>query len=215
MKKYQHEKNTVGYQPCSMADLNRAVTVLNNGGVVAFPTETYYGLAVDPLNPMALNFLFTLKQRDISKPILTLVDDRDSLLSLVQEIPTQYIQLMEKFWPGPLTLIFQAKIHLPTLLTAGTSTIGVRQSSHPFARQLLRAFGRPITATSANISGQDAAADAYEVKTQFGTQIDMVFDGGRTPGISGSTIVGIDGNEVKLIRKGVIPADDILRTLQE
>ena len=215
MKKYQHEKNTVGYQPCSMADLNRAVTVLNNGGVVAFPTETYYGLAVDPLNPMALNFLFTLKQRDISKPILTLVDDRDSLLSLVQEIPTQYIQLMEKFWPGPLTLIFQAKIHLPTLLTAGTSTIGVRQSSHPFARQLLRAFGRPITATSANISGQDAAADAYEVKSQFGTQIDMVFDGGRTPGISGSTIVGIDGDEVRLIREGVIPADDILRTLQE
>ena len=215
MKKYQHEKNTVGYQPCSMADLNRAVTVLNNGGIVAFPTETYYGLAVDPLNPMALNFLFTLKQRDISKPILTLVDDRDSLLSLVQQIPTQYLQLMEKFWPGPLTLIFQAKIHLPTLLTAGTSTIGVRQSSHPFARQLLRAFGRPITATSANISGQDAAADAYEVKSQFGTQIDMVFDGGRTPGISGSTIVGIDGDEVRLIREGVIPADDILRTLQE
>ena len=215
MNKNQHGKYTVGYQPCSMADLNRAVTILNNGGVVAFPTETYYGLAVDPLNPMALNFLFTLKQRDISKPILTLVDDRDSLLSLVQEIPTQYIQLMEKFWPGPLTLIFKAKIHLPTLLTAGTSTIGVRQSSHPFARQLLRAFGRPITATSANISGQDAAADAYEVKTQFGTQIDMVFDGGRTPGISGSTIVGIDGNGVKLIREGVIPADEILRTLQE
>ena len=215
MKQDRHTVTDIGFQPCSMADLNRAVAVLQEGGVVAFPTETYYGLAVDPLNPMALNFLFTLKQRDISKPILTLVDDRDSLLSLVQEIPTQYIQLMEKFWPGPLTLIFQAKIHLPTLLTAGTSTIGVRQSSHPFARQLLRAFGRPITATSANISGQDAAADAYEVKTQFGTQIDMVFDGGRTPGISGSTIVGIDGDEVKLIREGVIPADDILRTLQE
>ena len=92
-----------------MADLNRAVTVLNDGGVVAFPTETYYGLAVDPLNPMALNYLFTLKQRDISKPILTLVDDRDSLLSLVQEIPAMYIPLMEKFWPGPLTLIFKKK----------------------------------------------------------------------------------------------------------
>ncbi len=132
--------------------------------------------------------------------------------SLVQEIPTVYLQLMEKFWPGPLTLIFQAKLNLPTLLTAGTSTVGVRQSSHPFARQLLRAFGRPITATSANISGHGAAVDAYEVKDQFGTQIDMVFDGGKAPGISGSTIVGLDGTQVKLIREGIIPFDEIINT---
>ena len=215
MKKYQHEKYTVGYQPCSMADLNRAVKVLNDGGVVAFPTETYYGLAVDPLNPMALNYLFALKQRDISKPILTLVDDNKSLSLLVQEIPEVYSQLMEKFWPGPLTLIFQAKLNLPTLLTAGTSTIGVRQSSHPFARQLLRAFSRPITATSANISGHDAAVDAYGVKAQFGTQIDMVFDGGRAPGISGSTIVGLDGTQVKLIREGVIPFGEIVSSIEK
>lgn len=210
----QHGKHSVGYQPCSIADLNRAVAVLNEGGVVAFPTETYYGLAVDPLNPMALNYLFTLKQRDIAKPILTLVDDRDSLSSLVHEIPIVYNQLMEKFWPGPLTLIFQAKINLPILLTAGTSTIGVRQSSHPFARQLLRAFGRPITATSANISGQDAAVDAYEVKAHFGDQIDMVFDGGMAPGILGSTIIGLDGIQLNLIREGVIPYEEILRTVQ-
>ena len=212
MNQYQHKKHTVGYQPCSIADLNRAVAVLNNGGVVAFPTETYYGLAVDPLNPLALNQLFTLKQREIAKPILTLVDDRESLSSLVHEISIVYLPLMEKFWPGPLTLIFQAKINLPVLLTAGTSTIGVRHSSHPFARQLLRAFGRPITATSANISGHDAAIDAYEVKAQFGTQIDMVFDGGKTPGILGSTIVGLDGIKLKLIREGIIPFDEILRS---
>jgi len=215
MKLYQHGKHTVGYQPCSMADLNRAVAVLNKGGVVAFPTETYYGLAVDPLNPLALNYLFTLKQRDLAKPILTLVDDRESLSSLVYEIPIVYLQLMEKFWPGPLTLIFKARINLPSLLTAGTSTVGVRQSSHPFARQLLRAFGRPITATSANISGREAAVDAYEVKAQFGTQIDMVFDGGRAPGISGSTIVGLDESQVKLIREGVIPYEEIFRTVQK
>ena len=210
----QNGKHTVGYQPCSMADLNRAVAILNDGGVVAFPTETYYGLAVDPLNPMALNYLFTLKQRDIAKPILTLVDDRESLSSLVHEIPIIYNQIMEKFWPGPLTLIFQAKINLPTLLTAGTSTIGVRQSSHPFARQLLRAFGRPVTATSANISGKDAAVDAYEVKAHFGDQIDMVFDGGRAPGILGSTIIGLDGVRLNLIREGVIPYEEILHTVQ-
>lgn len=214
MNQYQHEKHTVGYQPCSVSDLNRAVTVLNDGGVVAFPTETYYGLAVDPLNPLALNQLFTLKQREIAKPILTLVDDRESLSSLVHEIPGVYLPLMEKFWPGPLTLIFEARINLPVLLTAGTSTVGVRQSSHPFARQLLRAFGRPITATSANISGHDAAVDAFEVKAQFGSQIDMVFDGGKTPGILGSTVIGLDGTELKLIREGIIPYKDIMRTFQ-
>ena len=211
MKQYRHGKNTLGYLPCSMADLNRAVAVLTGGGVVAFPTETYYGLAVDPLNPLALNHLFSLKHRDISKPILTLVDDRESLSSLVQDIPILYEPLMHEFWPGPLTLIFQARVNLPTLLTAGTSTIGVRQSSHPFARQLLRAFGRPLTATSANISGHAAAVDAHEVKAHFGSKIDMIFDGGRTPGIVGSTIIGIAEGRLELIREGVIPFRDILQ----
>ncbi|HKJ15282.1 MAG TPA: L-threonylcarbamoyladenylate synthase [Desulfobulbales bacterium] len=215
MKYNENGRHTVAYQPCSMADLNRAVAVLNGGGVVAFPTETYYGLAVDPLNPLALNHLFSLKQRDISKPILTLVDDRASLSFLAQDIPIIYEPLMKEFWPGPLTLIFQARLNLPTLLTAGTSTIGVRHSSHPFARQLLRAFGRPLTATSANISGYAAAVDAYEVKTQFGSKIDVIFDGGRTPGTVGSTIIGLEGDRLKLIREGVIPYRDILRVFQK
>jgi len=215
MKHYRPARRSVAYQPCSMADLNRAVAVLQGGGVVAFPTETYYGLAVDPFNPLALNHLFSLKQRNLSKPILTLVDDRESLSSLVQEIPPLYEPLMQEFWPGPLTLVFKAKVNLPSLLTAGTATIGVRQSSHPFARQLLRAFGRPLTATSANISGHPAAVDAYEVKAQFGRGIDIVFDGGRTPGSIGSTIVGRDDNELKLIREGHIPFTDILQICEK
>ena len=211
MNKSRHTRGTVGLQPCSMKDLNRAVAVLKSGGVVAFPTETYYGLAVDPFNPLALNHLFALKQRDISKPILTLVDDRESLLTLVQSVPVIYTALIDRFWPGPLTLIFKARLNLPALLTAGTSTIGVRQSTHPFARQLLRAFGKPITATSANISGHKAAVDAFEVKAQFGSRIDLIFDGGKTPGLGGSTIVGLAGDNLKLIRAGVIPFAEILQ----
>lgn len=212
MNRSRHRDLTASYQPCSMADLNRAVAVLNSGGVVAFPTETYYGLAVDPFNPLALNQLFALKQRDTAKPILTLVDDRESLSMLVHEIPILYLQLMEEFWPGPLTLIFPARINLPTLLTAGTGTVGIRQSSHPFARQLLRAFGRPITATSANISGRGAAADAHQVRAAFGSRIEMIIDGGPTPGHTGSTIVGIGDNRLKLIREGVIPYEAIVKT---
>ena len=200
-------------QPCSEEDLNRAVAVLNSGGVVAFPTETYYGLAVDPLNPLALNHLFTLKQREISKPILTLVNDPESLFSLVREIPDVYTPLMERFWPGPLTLIFQAKLNLPTLLTANTSTVGIRQSSHPFAQQLVQGFGRPITATSANISGHHAAIDAHQVRVQFGDKIDLIFDGGRTPGVIGSTIIGQSGNSLKLIREGMISFKEILQSV--
>ena len=211
MNNSRNAKGMVGLQPCSMADLHRAVTVLNGGGVVAFPTETYYGLAVDPFNPMALNHLFALKQRDISKPILTLVDDRESLLILAQSVPAIYTLLMDSFWPGPLTLIFPARVNLPVLLTAGTSTIGVRQSSHPFARQLLRAFGRPITATSANISGHSPALDAFEVRAQFGSRVDLIFDGGKTPGSGGSTIVGLDGDNLKLIREGIISFAEILQ----
>jgi L-threonylcarbamoyladenylate synthase len=200
-------------QPCSDEDMDRAVAVLNSGGVVAFPTETYYGLAVDPLNPLALKHLFALKQRDISKPILTLVQSPGSLSLLVQNLPAIYARLMEKFWPGPLTLIFQAKLNLPALLTANTSTVGVRESSHPVARQLVRAFGRPITATSANISGRNAAISAHEVKAQFGNKIDLVFDGGRTPGIIGSTIIGMSGSNLKLIREGMISFDEILQAV--
>jgi len=213
MKKPSDRFDSVHSQPCSAADLNRAVAVLNSGGVVAFPTETYYGLAVDPLNPLAVNQLFSLKQRDISKPILTLAYDPESLSSLVREIPDVYIPLMEKFWPGPLTLIFQAKLNLPALLTANTSTVGVRQSSHPFAQQLVQGFGRPITATSANISGRHAAIDAHQVRAQFDNKIDLVFDGGRTPGIIGSTIVGLSGTELKLIREGMISFEEILQAV--
>ena len=213
MKKPPGRFDPVYYQPCSAADLNRAVAVLNSGGVVAFPTETYYGLAVDPLNPLALNQLFSLKQRDISKPILTLVYDHESLTSLVREVPDVYIPLMEKFWPGPLTLIFQAKLNLPVLLTANTSTVGVRQSSDPFAQQLVQSFGRPITATSANVSGRHAAIDAHEVRAQFSNKIDLVFDGGRTPGIIGSTIVGLSGSKLKLIREGMISFEEILQAV--
>ena len=210
MQDFLYAKGGEGYQPCSMTDLKKAVALLKEGGVVAFPTETYYGLAVDPYNPLALNLLFTLKQRDTAKPILTLADSRESLLSLAQEIPALYEPLMRTFWPGPLTLIFQARLNLPALLTANTSTIGVRQSSHPFARQLLRAFGGPLTATSANISGKAAATDAYQVRAQFGSRIDMIFDGGTTPGNLGSTIVRHEEGELLLVRQGIIPFGDIL-----
>jgi len=186
-----------------------ACKVLRAGGVVAFPTETYYGLAVDPFNPAALSRLFTLKGRAADKPVLLIVENPSQLSTLVAEIPRSFVLLMERFWPGPLTLVFPGAPSLSGMLTGGRDTIGVRVSSHPVARQLVRAFGGPITATSANFSGHPAAVTAGGVRDQFGPEVDAVLDGGATPGGQGSTLLGYQEGKVCLLRAGVTPFAEI------
>jgi len=196
-------------QPFSDTAIKRAVADLRQGGVVAFPTETYYGLAVDPFNPDALSRLFAVKKRQTDKPILTLVSDRKQLAQLVRNIPEPFQTLMDRFWPGPLTLVIEGGPGLPSLLTGHTSTVGVRQSSHPVARQLCSSFGSAITATSANISGYAPAVNAGEIIHTFGTEIDLVIDGGTTPGGAGSTLIGLENGRLQLIRDGVIPFAEV------
>lgn len=185
-------------------DLATACAILRNGGVVAFPTETYYGLAVDPFNREALARLFALKGRSAAKPVLLIIENPSQLSTLVTEIPAPFAPLMEKFWPGPLTLVFPGLASLPGMLTGGLGTIGVRISSHPVARRLVRAFGGPITATSANLSGHPAASSSDGVREQLGAGVDMILDGGETPGGLGSTIIGCRDGGIRLFRKGVI-----------
>ena len=200
----------VGVKPQVTGEaLAQACAVLRAGGVVAFPTETYYGLAVDPFNQAALSRLFALKGRSPDKPVLLIVDNPSQLVSLVAEIPPPFTILMERFWPGPLTLVFPGAPSLPVLLTGNLVTIGVRVSSHPVARQLVRAFGRPITATSANFSGHPAAVAASGVVDQLGSEVDAVLDGGETPGGQGSTLLGYQEGKVCLLRAGVVPFAEI------
>ena len=189
--------------------VKKAVGVLRQGGIVAFPTETYYGLAVDPFNTTALSSLFAVKKRETRKPILTLVNSSEQLSQFVQEIPVPFQTLMDRFWPGPLTLVFEVGPGLPPLLTGHTNTVGIRQSSHPVARQLCSFFGGAITATSANISGSDPAVTAGDIVRNFGPGIDIIIDGGKTPGGAGSTLVGIEKGRLQLIRDGVIPFAEI------
>jgi L-threonylcarbamoyladenylate synthase len=189
--------------------LAKACVALRAGGVVAFPTETYYGLAVDPFNQEALSRLFALKGRAGDKPVLLIIDHPSQLSTLVAEIPPPFPLLMERFWPGPLTLVFPGAPSLPGMLTGHRGTIGVRVSSHPVARQLVRAFGRPLTATSANFSGQPAAVAASGVLEQLGPEVDAVLDGGETPGGQGSTLLGYQEGKVCLLRAGVIPFAEI------
>ncbi len=198
--------------PVAEAVIVEAVSLLQQGGLIAFPTETYYGLGVDPFNPQALRRLFKIKQRVTDKAVLVLVAGQDQLPLLAASIPAPFKRIMSRFWPGPVTLIFPGRPELPPLLTGNTTTIGIRQSPHPAACQLLRAFAAPVTATSANRSGATPATTAAEVRAIFGSEIDLVVDGGATPGGSGSTLIGCN-HEIFCIRAGKIPFTTILKGL--
>ena len=198
--------------PVDDSRIREAVRLLNQGGLVAFPTETYYGLGVDPFNPEALQRLFQVKQRTPDKPILVLLGDQSQLSLFAASIPAHFDRLSRAFWPGPLTLVYPALLHLSPLLTGGTGTIGIRQTPHPVARRLLDECRRPITATSANFSGSLPATTAGEVEEIFGSAVDLVLDGGPTPGGPGSTLVG-ENTDIFCIREGKIPFAEILAVL--
>ena len=184
--------------------LSRAAAYLRRGGVVAFPTETYYGLAVDPDCPPAVAKLFAVKKRQEQKPLLLLIEDQAQLETLVQEVPPVYVPLMIRYWPGPLTLVFQAKKHVNRQITGHTGTVGVRISPHPIAQQLVRRMGKPITATSANISGLLPTRSAREVFAMLGNRVDYIVDGGQTGAGLCSTVVGIKDGRLCLLRPGPI-----------
>jgi L-threonylcarbamoyladenylate synthase len=191
----------------STGQLAGAVGQLKRGGIVAFPTETFYGLAVDPFCRSALITLFELKKRSADKAILVLIDRVEQLSLLAKSVPPQYVPLMKRYWPGPLTLIFPAKKSLPVELTGGTGTIGVRISSHPLARELVQAAGIPLTATSANISGFPPPQTAQAVIEMFGPALCYVLDGGKTTGGLSSTVVGLAGDTPVVLRQGPIRLD--------
>ena len=172
--------------------------------MVAFPTETYYGLAVDPDNELALRRLYRLKRRDSEKAILVLIENSDKITSVAASVPDEYIPLMARYWPGALTLIFPAKKSLSTILTGDTGTVGVRVSPHPLARALVQTFGKAVTATSANLSGQSPARSASEVRNTFGDRVDYIIDGGQTIAGRCSTLVGIRKTKLIILRDGQI-----------
>ena len=181
-----------------------AAEYLQQGGIVAFPTETYYGLGVDPENEAAVEKLFKLKNRPLEKPLLLLVADLKQLHNFASSVPEQYYALIEQYWPGPLTLIFPAFAGVNPKITAGTGTVGMRISPHPVALKLVKTIGRAITATSANISGMAPAASAEDVYSMFGRQVDYIIDGGKTPAGYCSTVVAMSPSGLQVIRAGKI-----------
>ncbi len=188
--------------------ISLAVSHLRRGGIVAFPTETYYGLAVDPDCSTAVYRLFTAKKRRADKPLLLLIEKVEQLNKIVQEVPAEYWPLMEKYWPGPLTLVFQAKNTVSPQITGQTGTVGVRISPHPIAQELVRQMGKAITATSANISGLPPARSAQEVAEMLGNSLDYIIDGGQTNAGLCSTVLGFRHGKLNIIRHGLLDLSD-------
>ncbi len=194
-------------------DLGPALEVIESGGIIAFPTETSYGLGADPYNEEALKRLFSLKGRPLDKPLSLLAGDMDMVRSLVTTITPLAQRLIKKFWPGPLTLVLEAAEDTPSLVTSddgGKRKIGIRISSHPLCHRLLLALGRPLTATSANPAGMPPALDAAEVKGYFGQRLDLVIDSGRLEKGQPSTIVDARGPAPLVLREGRIKKEEIL-----
>jgi len=193
--------------------IGEAVAILKSGGVIGFPTETFYGLGADARSEAAIGKIFDAKGRDFNNPILVVIGEPGQVDLFAQDIPAQARALMKRFWPGPVTILFKASAAVSPKLTAGSGKIGIRLTSHPIARELSRRLGGPLTATSANLSGAPECSAAEEVLSQLEGRLDGLVDGGRTPGGKGSTIVDVTASPAKVLREGVIAAALIQDTL--
>jgi L-threonylcarbamoyladenylate synthase len=188
---------------------SRAIEVLKRGEVIVFPTETFYGLGADALNSTAVEHVVSLKGRNLENPIAVIVSDRGMLKEVVTELPPIALRLVERFWPGPLTLVLPAKKNLPASLLNRDGSIGVRISSHPLATRLARELDRPITATSANPSGKEPARSVEEAMGYFSDRVKIFLDGGRLEDTKGSTVVEIAEERLKIIREGEISSEEL------
>jgi len=186
------------------AALARAAAVLRAGGLVAFPTETFYGLGAAADDPAALRRVYAVKGRSESKPLLVLIDSITMAENLAAEVTPRAREMMDRYWPGPLTLVLRARPDLPPVLTAGTGTIGMRMSPHPVARGLVRALGAPVTAPSANPEGWAPPTTAAQVLKAFDGTIDLVIDGGPTAGGPASTVVDVTTHAERVLRPGAV-----------
>jgi L-threonylcarbamoyladenylate synthase len=189
--------------------LERAAAVIRDGRLVAFPTDTLYGLAADPYNPEAVARVFQAKGRSADRALPLIAADEEQISAQLGPLPPLGRELARRFWPGPLTLLIEAPADLAAHVAGGTSRVGVRVPSHDVARGLCRASRSVLTATSANVSGQPPVDNPDDVAAALGDRVDLLLDGGRSPGGPPSTIVDVTGAEPRLVRAGAILWEDI------
>lgn len=196
------------------SSIRRATETILAGGVVAVPTESFYGLAVNALNAKAIERLLKVKKRREDHPVLILIPTSDALSRYASRIPRVALQLMQAFWPGGLTLVFEASPTLPPFLTGGSGKIGVRLSSHPVPTELARAAGVAITGTSANVTGEPPCTDSQELLKAIGSEVDLILDGGKTAGGKGSTVLDVTVRPPVILREGMVSRKSLMPFLQ-
>jgi L-threonylcarbamoyladenylate synthase len=193
--------------------IQTAVSALRGGGLVVFPTETFYGLAADPENASAMERLYRVKGRDGGKPVSLVLDGAARIPPNVAQVPAQAEELIKRFWPGPLTLLFEVRKGRWSAAARGSGKIGLRVPNHPVALALARAWGGALTATSANRSGGVSPVSLGDVLHSIGGEVDLLLDAGPTPGGRESTIVDITLNPPRLIREGAVPFSEVMECL--
>ncbi len=193
--------------------IGEAAFAIQTGGVVAFPTRCLYGLGANAFNSEAVERVFKIKQRPETNPLLLLIGSQKDIYSLVEDVPPFAACLMDYFWPGKITLVFEASKNVPANLTAGTGKIGLRLPAHPVAMALVHAVGGPITGTSANISGDAGCSDVSNMNPKVADQLDLILDAGPLKGGAGSTVIDVTGNAPRLLREGEVGQKDIRSVL--
>jgi L-threonylcarbamoyladenylate synthase len=192
-----------------------AAAAIKKGGVVSFPTRCLYGLGADALNPKAVGRIFEIKRRPADKPLLVLVNNQKDMVGLVRSVPPVALCIMENFWPGRITIIFEAKDTLPINLTAGTGRIGIRLPEHPVAAAIVKMVGGPITGTSANLSGNTSAFQSPDLDSILADQLDLILDAGPLKGGPGSTVIDVTGELPRIIREGEVSSEEIFAVLNK
>ena len=189
--------------------LEYAVRTIISGKVVAFPTDTFYGLGADPFNLAAVSEVFRVKRRTSDRPLPLLVASLDQAADLTHNPPLLFFTLAERFWPGPLTLLVPASRQIPLKITANTGKVGLRWPNAPLATALIEACARPLTGTSANISDLSSCSTAEEVNRQMGDVLPLILDGGPTEGLLASTVVDLTGERARIVRPGGIAESEL------
>jgi L-threonylcarbamoyladenylate synthase len=195
--------------------VDRAIEIIKAGGIVAFPTDTVYGLGGDAFNSKVAERVYRVKQRPLSLPLPVLLADHTQVDAVVGFTPEIARFLMKRFWPGGLTLVLPKGASLPEIISAGSDKVAIRIPSHVVPLILIHGLGAPIIGTSANISDKPSPVTAQEVKQQLGNEIDLIIDMGKCPGGLESTVVDVTGETPVILRQGIIPEDEINRACQE
>jgi len=194
--------------------IEKGVRILKNGGVIAFPTDTVYGLGADAFNLRAVERIYKIKNRPSHLAFPLLIADISQLSIVAQPACGIALLLARRFWPGGLTLVLPKAISLPSYLAKG-STVAVRIPNHSICLSLIRGLGAPVIGTSANVSGNPPALTADEVRQQLGGKVDLIIDGGRCSGSVESTIVDATGELPLILRQGIISLDEIEKAIRE